>query len=243
MALRDVTTHAGSISALGIDVSIYYKLGSQSDSEVKKNTGSLIFIDVQYLGNQDVNVFLEGLKNPKPNSIFITPESNVEKVICSNTGTKDGVSKYFESFQPDTLCHYYDDYDEILDQLVTKEMVAGSVTKVRRLPVISIYTNTKPLTFLQVLSDRRGMSLSRENTKNFIVYSGSMKESSPHMYIIGSTSNIEYKHSYIINPSTMKLVKVTNDNVLNNYKKQKDSDLIINGCDFVQLLKDAVSDL
>lgn len=243
----------GVISGLGLNVQPYYKLGLTKDKEVSKDKESLVLLDIQYLGNQEVDVFMDKLKNPKVNSLFISKDSNIHKVICkdemmSNSSknskrsfnNEDCVKKYMKRYQSDDLVTYYDDYDSIIESLVSREVFAGSVTKIRRLPVISLYTNKEPMMFIEALADLKGDTVTDTNKTNFIVYSESFSATSPKMYMIAENNRLKYVTSFIIDPSSKKIRSVTKKEVLEDYKSNKGSDMIINGCDLKKILEESL---
>lgn len=239
----------GSISALDIPISIYYKLGAQSSDIITYAKGELLLIDIQYLGKFGIPEFMEMLQTPRVNSIYLSESSNISQVICEPQAKRsspiskrnNGVIQYMLSHQPDTLNHYYTDYESILDNFVSSAMYAGAMTKMRRLPVISVYKNKEELKFRQVISKYDGADLSRDNTTNFIVYSDRIDKKAPHMFIIGTPSKLQYLHSYTINPSKMELKKVSGESALEAYKKMSDSDMMINGCELVKLISSVSS--
>ena len=248
----DVDVTAGTISGLGVNVRSLYKLSTTCKDIVKKTKGSVMLLDIQYLGSYPINKLLESIKSPRNNSMFISTDSNVSSLICntepkksikrSNKSNNDAVTNYMKGYQNDQLKCYYTDYDTILDSVVSHEIVAGDVTKMRRLPVISMYSNNTSMDFIECVATDNGTPLPEKNTSNFIVYSGSIQKDNPKTYIIGDGKSLKYHHSYIIEYQNSKLMlsKVNGEDTLSNYVRDySSSDMVIDGCKLVNLLKEA----
>lgn len=233
---------AGSISALGLNIKNWYKVGTTSSKEVKRE--NLLLIDIQYLGKRDAQTFLDSISSPSNNSLFLGSDSNIDSIICDESPKKsknnDVVTRYAKRYQEDDLKCYYTDYDSIVDSLVRREVFAGSVTKMRRLPVISVY-KAGNLSFIEALADNKGSRITSENKTNFIIYSKTISQSSAKAYLIGNASKLSYSHSYTVDPKTMKLKRVTGAASLTSYQTHQSSDFIINGCDMARLIYEASS--
>lgn len=236
----------GSISALGLKVSIYYTLGISKGKidEYKKN--QLYLVDVQYIGKRDYKTFVDSIQNPNHNSLYLTSNSNItfdSNVSNSSRSRNNAVKMFVDNLFPDSILAMRNDYDAYAEEEVLTPVFAGYATKYSRKPVISIYRNKQSMTFVNVeaaaYSSPDKYKIESSNTTNYIVHNGKS-----HVHLIADPVNsIEYLGRFSIEPATggsFIIKSMDTEKDFNAYSKSS-KDLMIPGSDMLDCINKALN--
>lgn len=235
----------GSISALGVRVSIYYTLGiSKGNEEYKK--GKLYLADVQYIGKRDYTNFMDSIRAPNRNSLYLTHNSGLKlEPETSPRPGKNAVKMFVDDLFPDSILAIRNDYDPYSEEEVLTPVFAGYATKYSRKPVISIYRNKQPMTFVNVEVAAHNSpdkyKIEDSNATNYIVHN-----EKSHVHLVANPAeSLEYIDTFVIEPGTKgtftvkPMDKQHHENDFNAYVKSA-KDLMIPGAAMLACITQAL---
>jgi hypothetical protein len=229
-----------SISALGLNIASYYKLGATFDSDPqKKLPKSSVIIDIQFLGQQELPMMAKVITAElKMNQLYLDNNlDNLKKIFGMEAGSYK--SRLF--IDPLKLDLLYDPYDP---ERVFEPIIAGLAIKSNRNLTINVYKTKSEIKLVKVLTGNN----SNVDEKNMTDYCVIDKNKSYVILLANPTKQLEYQKTILYDASSNKgrefnLSKIDDatTKVINNIREANQSSKTVLTEDIVlDLLKEMI---